>query len=82
MLDLSLRAGTQHSASETEYLLERVLPLARRLTSAPLLARLDCGFDSARLYADAADTQPETHEDARSLATCRGADTARTPGTT
>lgn len=52
LLELSLREGTQHSAKETEYSLERVLPLARTLTKRPLLARLDSGFDSARLYAE------------------------------
>lgn len=56
-LELALRPGTQHSASETEYNIERVLPLAAKLTqssvasqpSAPLLARADSGFDSAKL---------------------------------
>jgi hypothetical protein len=52
LLELSLREGVQHSAKETEYSLERVLPLARNLTPKPLLARLDSGFDSARLYAE------------------------------
>jgi hypothetical protein len=33
-------------------LTERVLPLARRLTPAPLLARLDSGFDSLKLIAE------------------------------
>lgn len=49
LLELSLRPGTQHSVNETSYTLERVLPLARQLTSAPLLVRMDSGFDSARL---------------------------------
>lgn len=49
LLELSLRPGTQHSVNETPYTLERVLPLARLLTSAPLLVRMDSGFDSARL---------------------------------
>ena len=64
-LELALRPGTQHSASETEYNIERVLPLAARLTQstgagapratgscergAPLLFRADSGFDSAKL---------------------------------
>ena len=52
LLELSLRAGIQHSAKETEYSLERVLPLARRLTAKPLLARLDSGFDSIKLIAE------------------------------
>jgi hypothetical protein len=61
-LELALRPGTQHSASETEYNIERVLPLAARLTASgrggdsgggdtatPLLFRADSGFDSAKL---------------------------------
>ncbi|MGH8677346.1 MAG: IS1380 family transposase [Burkholderiales bacterium] len=52
LLELSLREGTQHSAKETEYSLERVLPLSRTLTNRPLLVRLDSGFDSAKLYAE------------------------------
>jgi len=52
LLEMSLREGTQHSAKETEYSLERVLPLARTLTAKPLLVRLDSGFDSAKLYAE------------------------------
>ena len=43
----------QHSALETEFNFERVIPLAQRLSAAgpkaPILARLDSGFDSARL---------------------------------
>lgn len=49
LLELALRTGTQHSVNETPYTLERVLPLARQLTPAPLLVRMDSGFDSARL---------------------------------
>ncbi len=48
-LELALRPGTQHSASETEYNIERVLPLAARVCRAPLLFRADSGFDSAKL---------------------------------
>ena len=56
-LELALRPGTQHSASETEYNIERVLPLAAKLTASriggqaatPLLFRADSGFDSAKL---------------------------------
>lgn len=48
-LELALRPGTQHSALESEYNIERVLPLAARVCSAPLLFRADSGFDSARL---------------------------------
>ena len=52
-LELSLRPGVQHSAAETEFNFERVLPMAQRLSAAgpkaPILARLDSGFDSAKL---------------------------------
>lgn len=54
-LELSLRPGVQHSAKHTEEDLRRVIPLAQRLSAAgpkaPLLARLDSGFDSAALMA-------------------------------
>ena len=54
-LELSLRPGTQHSAKDTEDNLKRVIPMAQRLSAAgpkaPLLARLDSGFDSAALMA-------------------------------
>ena len=52
-LELALRPGVQHSASETDFNLQRVIPMAQRLSAAgpkaPILARLDSGFDSARL---------------------------------
>ena len=52
-LELSLRPGTQHSAKDTQDNLQRGTPLAQRLSAAgpkaPLLARLDSGFDSAAL---------------------------------
>jgi hypothetical protein len=48
-LELALRAGTQHSAGETGYNIERVLPLAARVCNAPLLFRAGSGFDSAKL---------------------------------
>jgi hypothetical protein len=52
-LELALRPGVQHSASETDLNLERVIPMAQRLSAkgpkAPLLARLDSGFDSVRI---------------------------------
>jgi len=55
-LELALRPGIQHSACETEYNIERVLPLAARVSAgtangagAPLLFRADSGFDSAKL---------------------------------
>jgi hypothetical protein len=54
-VELSLRPGTQHSARHTEEDLRRIVPLAQRLSAAgpkaPLLARLDSGFDSAALMA-------------------------------
>ena len=52
-LELALRPGVQHSALETELNFERVIPMAQRLSAAgpkaPILARLDSGFDSTRL---------------------------------
>jgi hypothetical protein len=48
-LGLELREGVQHSAKETEYTLERVLPRAMGLIAAAIVARLDSGFHSARL---------------------------------
>ena len=52
-LDLALRPGVQHSACKTPYNFERIVPMAQRLSAAgpkaPLLARLDSGFDSAAL---------------------------------
>jgi hypothetical protein len=52
-LDLALRPGTQHSAAETQFNLEWVVPMAQRLSAqagkAPILARLDSGFDSSAL---------------------------------
>ena len=54
-LDLVLRPGTQHSAKHTDDDLRRIVPLAQRLSAAgpkaPLLARLDSGFDAAALMA-------------------------------
>ena len=52
-LELALRPGVQHSAAETDFNLERVIPMAQRLSAAgpqaPILARLDSGFDSVRI---------------------------------
>lgn len=50
-LGLELRPGSQHSALETHYFLERVLPRVQALAPAdqPVLTRSDSGFDSARL---------------------------------
>ena len=48
---LELRAGTWHSASETEYFYERAFPRVKRLVKAAqdVLMVEDSGFDSARL---------------------------------
>jgi hypothetical protein len=48
-LELALRPGTQHSANESEYNLERVLPMAASLVDTPLLVRADSGFCSLKL---------------------------------
>ena len=52
-LELALRPGVQHSSLETGFNFERVIPMAQRLSAAgpkaPILARLDSGFDSAAL---------------------------------
>lgn len=54
-LELALRPGVQHSAKETDFNLERVIPMAQRLSAggpmAPVLTRLDSGFDSATIMA-------------------------------
>jgi IS5 family transposase len=50
---LALRPGVQHSARETQFNFERVIPMAQRLSAAgpkaPIVARLDSGFDSTAL---------------------------------
>ncbi len=55
-LELALRPGVQHSASETDFNLQRLIPMAQRLSAAgpkaPILARLDSGFDSVRLMGE------------------------------
>jgi hypothetical protein len=51
-ITLELRDGCWHSAKETGYTLERVLPRAQALTEAPLLVRWDAGFHSAPLAHD------------------------------
>lgn len=57
-LELALRPGVQHSANETEFNFKRVIPMAQRLSAAgakaPILVRLDAGFDSARLMLELA----------------------------
>lgn len=49
-LELALRPGVQHSASETAFNFERVIPMAQRLSAlgpnAPILLREDSGFDA------------------------------------
>lgn len=51
-LGLELREGTHHSARETQYTLQRVLPRATALTAAPILTRMDSGFDSHALICE------------------------------
>jgi len=50
-LGLELRPGSQHSALETHYFLERVLPRVHQLVAADqaVLSRSDSGFDAARI---------------------------------
>jgi hypothetical protein len=56
---LELRAGDRHSAHETQYTFERVIPAAAALTQRPLLLRMDSGFDSEKLYTQALDCAAE-----------------------
>jgi len=48
-LELALRPGVQHSARESEYDLQRVLPMAARLVPGAILVRADSGFCSQTL---------------------------------
>ena len=52
-LELALRPGGQHSAKEMDFNLDRIIPMAQRLSAAgpkaPLQVRLDSGFDSQTL---------------------------------
>ena len=48
-LELALRPGVQHSASESEYNFERALPMADSMVPTPLRVRADTGFCSAKL---------------------------------
>lgn len=48
-LEWALRPGVQHSAFESQYNVERALPMAARLVSTSLLVRADSGFGLARL---------------------------------
>lgn len=50
-LELDLRAGSQHSACESEYNIERALDMACAVSAAPLLLRADSGFCSQHLIA-------------------------------
>lgn len=45
-LGCELRPGSQHANREFHYVLERILPRARRLTHHPILLRLDSAHDS------------------------------------
>ena len=45
-LACELREGSQHAQREFGYVLERVVPRARQLTTAPLLVRLDSAHDA------------------------------------
>ena len=49
-LELALRPGVQHSASESEYNFERALPAAASLVSGSMLVRADSGFCSLKLF--------------------------------
>ena len=49
-LELALRPGVQHSASESEYNFERALPTAASLVAGSMLVRADSGFDSLKLF--------------------------------
>lgn len=49
-LELALRPGVQHSASESEYNFERALPMAASLVAGSMLVRADSGFDCLKLY--------------------------------
>jgi Transposase DDE domain group 1 len=52
-LELALRPGVQHSANESDFNLQRVVPMAQRLSAAsvraPILVRMDSGFDASSL---------------------------------
>lgn len=48
-LELDLRTGSQHSACESEYNIERALATACAVSAAPLLLRADSGFCSQHL---------------------------------
>ena len=54
-LACELREGKQHSQKEFVYVLERVIPRARRLTTEPLLLRMDSAHDALENRAYCAD---------------------------
>jgi len=60
-LELALRPGVQHSARESEYNLERALPMAASLVTGPLLVRADSGFCSLKLMQEIS-VQARAHE--------------------
>lgn len=66
---LELRPGSQHSALETHYFLERVLPKAHALVppDQAVLSRSDSGFDSARLLFLQDDERTAWAEEGRSF---------------
>jgi hypothetical protein len=49
-LELALRPGVQHSASESQYNFERALPMAASLVAGAMLVRADSGFCSLKLF--------------------------------
>ena len=49
-LELALRPGVQHSASESQYNFERALPMAASLVAGSMLVRADSGFCSLKLF--------------------------------
>jgi len=51
---LELRPGSQHSAKDASAFVGRVLSRAVQLTAAPLLLRMDSGFDGAEIILSAA----------------------------
>lgn len=66
---LELRAGTWHSALETEYFYERSFPRVKRLVkpTQPVLMVEDSGFDSARLLFTKASERDTWMREERSL---------------
>lgn len=50
VLALELREGKHHCAKAAEQTLERIHPRSMALTTAPIVLRMDSGFDSHGLY--------------------------------